>query len=213
MGVGLADEGFIVLEQRRGTAPIPKQRADPGPGQQAQAHLDAAHPVHALQEGIGVPPRHEMCRRTVGEPLVAGQPPGARQQRCRLVTGEFPDELDVADRRLVAIRDIEAVGVARGTDARQGIAEPVRLGRNPREREMEHAPFPLQQGLRRLHHRIGGITLGPLGYLQCATGAPRSGQYRCEQAGPPGRLRPPPLACRDGAACGDLARRHAAQAA
>ena len=44
-----------------------------------------------------------MVRGSLGEPVLAGQPPGAGELGERLVAGQLPDELDGADDGRVAV--------------------------------------------------------------------------------------------------------------
>ena len=81
----LLQEGAVALEQRPGPGPAVEQPADPDPGQQPQAELDAAGPVDAGQERVGGPPRAELRGHGLGVPLVAIEAVGGCQHRQVLV--------------------------------------------------------------------------------------------------------------------------------
>ena len=147
-----------------------------------------------------------MLRHALGEAFVAGQPPRAGKQRRWLMARQVPDELDVPDGSLVAVRHVEAIALVGGPRAGQGIAEPVRLGRQIREWEVENLPLPPQQRFGGLHDRVRSGPLRARHMAQQAAWAVRPRQPGRLQIRAAGWLGPPPLPRRDGAACGHFPR-------
>ena len=99
----------VALEQGGRARPAVEQPADPHPGQQPDAQLDAAGPVHAAQRRVGRPPRPQVLGHPLGVPLVPGDRVGGGEHGEVLVPGRLPDLLDVPDRVLVAVRHVEGV--------------------------------------------------------------------------------------------------------
>ena len=145
----LAQRVRVLLEERWRTRPAVEQPADPGPRHEADAQLDAARPVHARQERVGLPPRAQVRGGALGVALVAGEPVGGRQHRQVVVARRLPHVLDVAHHRLVAVRDAERVRLLRGAHARGDVDEPVGI----------HVVGALQaeQLPVALHHPVGGV--------------------------------------------------------
>ncbi len=99
----------VALEKTGRARPAVEQPADPHPGQQPDAQLDAADPVHAAQRWVGRPPRPQVRGHSLGVPLVPGDRVGGGEHGEVLVPGQLPDLLDVPDRVLVAVRHVEGV--------------------------------------------------------------------------------------------------------
>ena len=145
--VELLKEDAVALEQRPGPGPAVQQPADPDPGQQSHAQLDAAGPVDAGQEGVGRPPRPELGGDGLGVPLVAIEMVRGRQDRQVLVAGRLPHLLDVADRGRVAVVDVEAVGPVGRSPAGGRVQEPVRRRCHVVALAAEHRPASAEQPL------------------------------------------------------------------
>ena len=213
MVVELPQEGRVALEQRPGPAPAVQQPADPDPGQQAHAELDAAGPVDAGQERVGRPPGAELGGGGLGVALIAAEAVGGGQHGEVLVAGRLPNVLDVADHGRVAEVDVEAVGPVRGPPAGAGVKEPVRGRRHVVAGVGEHLPAPGEQPLGGLLEPDPGLLGDVVGAAGEGGGEVRGGRQRGRVGAGVGDLPAPPAALGQLVAgpAGHLRRRHAGQ--
>jgi len=66
----LPDSILTVLEEVADLGPLIEESADPCPGDQSDAGLDTAGPVHAGQERVRTPPGAQLIRGRLGVTLV-----------------------------------------------------------------------------------------------------------------------------------------------
>ena len=118
---------LVTLEELRCLVPSGEQSSCPDPGDQPEAGLDPARPVHAGEERILSPPRAEVQSRTIRVALIAGEREGCCEDRHVMHARQFPNLLHVPGDILGAVVDLEAVVELRRPSSRDRIEEPVRV--------------------------------------------------------------------------------------
>lgn len=119
----------VVVEQGPNARPAVQETPDPDPGDQSDAELDPAGPMHTGQERVVVPPGPKLPGHEFCVARIRGQEIGCSEDGQLVVPRGLPDVFDGADLTDVPAVDIERVGGAGRAQAGPRVEKPVGIAR------------------------------------------------------------------------------------